>query len=349
MQKEGTQMDKRFQVFVSSTYVDLKEERRQVIQALLEMDCIPAGMELFPAADEEQLEFIKRVIDDCDYYLLIIGGKYGSLSAEGVSYTELEHDYAVENGLKVIALLHNDPNSLPGTRLDRDPEAQEKLERFRAKVSGGRLVKFWERADQLPGLAALSLQKTIKMYPATGWIRANQIDPYETKELLVQLNQLRQENEQLLKENQNLKEEVTVQGKKLASGEDSYIVKLVSSLKPREVQFSFKVTWNQMLSVLGPKLVQHVSEDKVNEVLATWILNNAEIPQSQQARHIVLRIEDVCFETIRIQFTALGYIDVQSFNSIRGPQLFWISTLHGQKALTRLRAVQADGATEGVT
>lgn len=89
-------MEKRYQVFVSSTYLDLQTERQQVMQALMEMDCIPAGMELFPAADEEQWEFIKRVIDDCDYYLLIIGGRYGSISPEGISYTEMEYDYAVE-------------------------------------------------------------------------------------------------------------------------------------------------------------------------------------------------------------------------------------------------------------
>lgn len=53
-------MEKRYQVFVSSTFADLKEERRHVIQALMEMDCIPAGMELFPATDEEQWEFIKK-------------------------------------------------------------------------------------------------------------------------------------------------------------------------------------------------------------------------------------------------------------------------------------------------
>jgi hypothetical protein len=66
-------MDKRYQVFISSTYADLKEERQHVIQTVIEANCIPAGMELFPAADEAQLAFIKRVIDDCDYYLLIIG------------------------------------------------------------------------------------------------------------------------------------------------------------------------------------------------------------------------------------------------------------------------------------
>src|SRR4030042_3385153 len=98
-------MDKRYQVFISSTYSDLKDERQHVMQTLLQMDCIPTGMELFPAADEEQFEFIKKVIDDCDYYLLIIGGRYGSTTTEGLSYTEKEYDYAIECGIKVIALL----------------------------------------------------------------------------------------------------------------------------------------------------------------------------------------------------------------------------------------------------
>ena len=43
-------------------------------------------MELFPAASEEELSFIKRVIDDCDYYLLIVAGGYGSTGADGISY-----------------------------------------------------------------------------------------------------------------------------------------------------------------------------------------------------------------------------------------------------------------------
>src|SRR6476646_3341217 len=106
-------MDKRFQIFISSTYADLKEERRRVIQTVMELDCIPAGMELFPAADEEQFEFIKKVIDDCDYYLLIIGGRYGSTTSDGVSYTEKEYEYAVSKGIKVIALIHGNPDEIP--------------------------------------------------------------------------------------------------------------------------------------------------------------------------------------------------------------------------------------------
>src|SRR3954453_20031505 len=103
-------MEKRYQVFVSSTYLDLIEARAEVMQALLELDCIPAGMELFPAANDDQWTLIKNVIDDCDYYVVVIAGRYGSLSAEGISYTEMEYRYALEKSKPIIAFLHKDPN-----------------------------------------------------------------------------------------------------------------------------------------------------------------------------------------------------------------------------------------------
>lgn len=64
-------MEKRYQVFVSSTFTDLTDERRAVMQALLELNCIPAGMELFPASTDDQWTLIQRVIDDCDYHLVL--------------------------------------------------------------------------------------------------------------------------------------------------------------------------------------------------------------------------------------------------------------------------------------
>jgi hypothetical protein len=88
--------DRRYQVFVSSTFQDLQDERREVMTALLELKCIPSGMELFPAANEDQWSLIKKVIDDCDYYVVIIGGRYGSVHPKtGISYTEMEYQYAL--------------------------------------------------------------------------------------------------------------------------------------------------------------------------------------------------------------------------------------------------------------
>ena len=87
-------MKKRFQVFVSSTYKDLTEERAVIMDTLLKADCIPAGMELFPASDDTQWRVIERVIDESDYYIVVIAGKYGT-EYKGKSYTQREYEYAV--------------------------------------------------------------------------------------------------------------------------------------------------------------------------------------------------------------------------------------------------------------
>lgn len=91
-------MNIRYQVFISSTFVDLEKERNSLTQMLLKKGCFPAGMEFFPAIDEEQFEYIKRAIDDTDYYVIVLGGLYGTIAPDGKSYTEKEYDYAVKHG-----------------------------------------------------------------------------------------------------------------------------------------------------------------------------------------------------------------------------------------------------------
>ena len=111
-------MEKRYTVFISSTFRDLIEERQSVLKAVLELDHMPAGMELFPAADESAWQLIQDVISSSDYYVLIIGGRYGSLDQEGLGYTEKEYDYAAASGKPVIPLLHENPDNLPSSLSD---------------------------------------------------------------------------------------------------------------------------------------------------------------------------------------------------------------------------------------
>ena len=127
----GINMEKRYQVFVSSTYEDLQEERKEVMQALLELDCIPAGMELFPASNDDQWTLIRRIIDDCDYYIVIIGGRYGSTNEEGISYTEMEYRYALSTGKPIIAFLHKNPEEIISKYVEATADGREKLQAFR--------------------------------------------------------------------------------------------------------------------------------------------------------------------------------------------------------------------------
>ena len=101
-------MNKKLQVFVSSTYTDLIEERQAAVQAILDAGHIPAGMELFKAG-KSQMKTIQKWIDESDVYMLILGGRYGSIEEEsGLSYTELEYRYAISKNIPIIVILLTD-------------------------------------------------------------------------------------------------------------------------------------------------------------------------------------------------------------------------------------------------
>ncbi|GAB3903258.1 hypothetical protein GCM10028803_31380 [Larkinella knui] len=166
-------MQKRYQVFVSSTFKDLEEEREEIMKVLLELNLFPAGMEIFPAADEDQIKYIHKIIDDSDYYILIIAGKYGSTNSEGISYTELEFNYALETKKPILAFVFQDIETLPGNKIESDINKRKKLLKFRQKVQTGRLTKYWKSKDDLAAKVSRSLAHAIENYPANGWIRSN--------------------------------------------------------------------------------------------------------------------------------------------------------------------------------
>lgn len=96
--------------------------------ALLELDCFPSGMELFPAADDTQWEVIKSIIDNCDYYVLILGGRYGSVNKDGISYTELEYDYAIKKGIPTISFLHENIENLSVSKSEKNRQRKRKID-----------------------------------------------------------------------------------------------------------------------------------------------------------------------------------------------------------------------------
>lgn len=166
--------EKIYQIFISSTYKDLISERDKAMRTIVGMGHLPIGMEDFPATDIEAFEYIKKMIDKADYYLLIIGGKYGSIHPEfNKSYTELEFDYAVANNVPVIFFFKEGITHID--YLDVDPKIKEKLESFITKASTGRMRNTFKNVDQLEGAIVRSLNSNIKDIPRPGWIRADRI------------------------------------------------------------------------------------------------------------------------------------------------------------------------------
>lgn len=171
-------MERKYQVFISSTYEDLKTERQAAISCLLDMNCIPVGMEQFPASSLSQWEYIKKMIDMSDYYLLIVAGKYGSIDPEeNISYTEKEYRYAIHKKMPILAFLHKNIDSLPVIKVGATDEERERVKNFHNTVKeAGRLVDFYSNEDELKYKIAMAMSKIINDAPMPGWVRADQAE-----------------------------------------------------------------------------------------------------------------------------------------------------------------------------
>lgn len=162
-------VNKRYQVFLSSTYEDLREERSAAILALLKLDCFPAGMELFPSSDDSVWQVIKKTIADSDYYVLIIAGRYGSISNDGVtSWTEREYNYAQEIGKPTFVFLYKDLKHIESGQIDDSA----KVKAFREKV-GKRFCVTCGNIDSLRAEITMAMSRAMLEKPGIGWVRAN--------------------------------------------------------------------------------------------------------------------------------------------------------------------------------
>lgn len=200
---------KKLQVFVSSTYVDLKEERQAAVEAILNAGHIPAGMELFAAGDQSQMEVIRRWIDESDVYLLILGGRYGSIEPEsGKSYIHLEYEYAIEKGKPHFALVITDKGLDDKVEKDKrlvlEQDNNKELKAFKQFVTEKKVVRFWNDVRDIKYFILESLNEFEKREDLIGWIKGDQA---------VNSGEIAEQLARLLKENAELREKLANQSK----------------------------------------------------------------------------------------------------------------------------------------
>jgi len=214
-------MEKKYQVFISSTYDDLKEERKKALEILLMADCIPAGMEAFVATDAGQFEVIKKVIDLCDYYVLIIGKRYGSVNPDtGISYTEMEYDYAISKDIPVLVFPLDNSVDVPSDKIDNDEYNLFKLKSFRAKAMNNRMVSIWRSIDDLAGKLAISIMKAKSEINRPGWQRGSDYDEVSLRRKAMDLQT---ENQKLLEEREKKREKEEAEKRKYKEYEGIWI------------------------------------------------------------------------------------------------------------------------------
>lgn len=344
-------MDKRYQVFISSTFSDLVDERQAVLKAILELDHMPAGMELFPAADDSAWELIKDVIDASDYYVLIIGGRYGSLDEAGLSYTEKEYDYALVNKKPIIPLLHENPDNLLRGKTDTDKKAWDQLQIFRSKVENTHTCVYWNSPNELKSKVIVGLTSSTKRRPAKGWVRADKVPSGAAIADILKLRQRVAElEEELDKRNTNPPSGT----EDLLQGEDGFEFEFKFDATPPgggmydalTYDASHELTWNEIFADIAPALITETGEATLRISLRKYLEKSSKLEfedDEDLEDHMLddFKFDETDIDTIIVQFRALGLIkESERRRSIKDTTTYWSLTSYGDQLMVQLRALR---------
>ncbi|MCO5950070.1 DUF4062 domain-containing protein [Mucilaginibacter flavidus] len=224
--------EKKYQIFLSSTYRDLIDARETITRSILDMYHIPIGMEMFSADNNEQWDTIKATIDNSDYYVLIIGHRYGSVTTEGISYTEKEYNYAKQSRIPILTFIRD--RDVPTSPEQRDKEnfKKKKLESFIYKVSADAMICYWNDQNDLARKVSISLLKAFYKYDRAGWTRATEVTSpiTEQKKPIVEDKKLIVENEiteverlVFVIENEKLKKQINLLNTEISQQKDRLV------------------------------------------------------------------------------------------------------------------------------
>ena len=175
--KTDYDFEKYYQVFISSTKEDLSAVREKIELELTGTRFLPFGMESLQAFDDNIWERLKRKIDESDFVVLIIAGKYGSLVDEktGLSYTRMEYEYAVSQKKKVLAFI-KDRKALAANECDIG-EKGVLLQKFIDEVrTPGRYAREWKDEAELLIRVSNGLNEQLNIMlengeTPIGWVR----------------------------------------------------------------------------------------------------------------------------------------------------------------------------------
>lgn len=326
-------MDKRYQVFVSSTYRDLQGERQAVLNAIQSLHHIPVGMELFPASDSEPWELIESIISDSDYYVIIIGGRYGSMDEAGVSYTEREFDLAEKLGKPILAFLHAEPDSLPMHSNETVKKVRRKLEQFRKRVEKHH-CKYWKETNELKSQVTIALVWAFTSHPAIGWVRA---DGVNNTELLQRLADLQQKYDLLFEDARRLREnaDLDIASEQFAQGEETVEIGF-STLDESEKEILFdkpthtiQLSWDEIFFGIGMMLAVGARHSDIRVALSPVIAgaflgteegNKLVRTFDVEAIKVQSYVSDASLLQILRQFAALGFVEPDMITSTQQTQ-----------------------------
>jgi len=147
-------------VFISSTYIDLKNYRQVAIEVAERYKCAPLAMELFGSQPDEPTKVAKTKVQECDIFVGIYAHRYGFIP-EGQQKSTIHQEYELAKKLKKYCLCFVlDPNFSWNPKLV-EPEKYERLKSFLNNVKRENVVSFFATTSDFEAKLSSSLGKIL--------------------------------------------------------------------------------------------------------------------------------------------------------------------------------------------
>ena len=152
-------------IYISSTYMDLQEQREAVYQSLRKLRHDVIAMEDYVASDQRPLDKCLADVEDSDIYVGIFAWRYGYVpeqdNPQSKSITELEYRRAVETGKPRLIFLLDKEAAWPPPLMDHTSAADggQRITAFRQELEKNELVSYFKTTDQLTSLGSIAVQQ----------------------------------------------------------------------------------------------------------------------------------------------------------------------------------------------
>lgn len=335
-------IDKRYHVFISTTEADMHAERVVLSQTLVSQGFFSWGLE---QRTPLTTAFARRQIDDCDYFILMLGSRYGELSASGVSYMHLEYIYAVTKQKPILVLMYEAPESRADEFQDRSPEGKVKFLDFRRQLQRERdMVMTFRDLRDLEIAIRHTMPQFLNRYPAQGWIRPNhqQVQQLqdENEQLRQKVIQLEQQQPRVTSAPQRVADLPQVQGHEEIAFD--YKVHAYQDGNFRELRPQRQMTWNDLLMVIGPGFSPAMPEDSFAKILNDYLNSTAlaDVRDVMPRAHAVARcqVNIRALHMIKTQFKNNAWIVPVGRDDRQ--RILWELSAAGERQLSRLMQQQ---------
>ncbi|MFB2539307.1 MULTISPECIES: DUF4062 domain-containing protein [unclassified Acinetobacter] len=334
--------EKRYFIYISTAcHEDLRSERLKLENTLIQSGILP--WEFKERRTSLNTALARRQIDDCDYIIFLLGGKYGDLSASGISYMQLDFLYALNKQKTIISFVDAYPEKRDPAERENNPELIKKFQTFRDQLKNeSHYVHLFTSQLDLANQSRPLITKALKGSPATGWVRAqpNDVLHNEIQRLRQKIAQLEQQNHSRERtaststppadkvDNQN-----TPKGERFTV---SYRTQAFQDGNLQDLQLQRHMTWLQILQVLAPHFKEATSEINfqrvLNHFLESTALNDAQ--RTLPRAHAVSRtqIDSRALQQIKLQMKWNNWI-VPQHDMDSSMRINWQLTAEGHKIL----------------